>query len=198
MSTYNQYFWDDSSLQVKSDVLSYSLFTSNGTRINIKDSKNPIVMRIPRRVPPYPPYEDYTLEMKTNYHEIPILNSSSLHIEILPANYCINFHVLLKYGKHPTNESFIYKGTVPDFSRCKLRAARNISTQICHRYNELASLLNHTNKSMENIDSETRESMDREMMKTISSLCPAMKDSFRLFISDRNTRNGNYYLSMFS
>ena len=197
VSKFNQYFWDSTSMNVNSSVVSYSINSTNSTELVVRNTKKPIVIYVPRHISSQPKYNNWMLQqskggLETNYHRIQVLNNRSLHIEFLPTNYCINFDAYLKHNQRPTKENYDLMKIFPDMSQCNTSGlAAEIRANICTIYTEFVSMPEKSNYSDKIRSCDEREKLEQKIRK-ITSLCE--KDPFRMFLSDNNTKNGTYIL----
>ena len=189
--TFNPYFWDSTSVQVSSRVVAYSISSNDGSTLDIKNSPKQIIMSIPHPTSSLLQRSNFILSegkngMAINYHRIQLTNQSSLHIELLPTNYCVSFFVYIKYSSKPTTTDYDFKRFVPDLSHCNVSEQR-VRGDICLFYRRFVSSLSNCG-----IDCNKREKLEREIKERISSTCT--EDPFVIFIPENHTRKGSYYL----
>ena len=191
---FNPYFWNITSSQVTSTVVSYTLMSNTGIKLHINKSLKPIIIFIPRNKASIAWQHSRIFTQSKNgatinYHRIQVQNQSSLHIELLPTNYCVSFAVYFKYGRPPTIETYDLKKAIPDFSQCNVSEAR-IRADSCVFYKKFISNVDNDDNSV--ADCNRRKELDREIKQKIMSSCSV--DPFRIFIPENYIRKGHYYV----
>lgn len=123
----NPYVWTNTSVNIKSSVLSLDLKNQDGSRLNISGLSHPIELFIPE--------EDHKEEIKIEtgrhlflkpyndssairYHKIEIESElESTFVEIRPENG-FRFDVFVSSGVKPTPDNCTFRTQIPDFSSC--------------------------------------------------------------------------------
>ena len=107
-------------------------------------------------------------------------------------NYCIDYHIYIKYGSRPSRDNYDRNWTLPDLSTCNNTWLQDvIRRNICSIYQEVVdpSLRYQVNDSDTNVNCTLRELLDNRIKEVVE---PCTSDPYRIHMLDSETKNGTY------
>lgn len=201
VTTFNSYFWDETSRLTNSTVTMFEL-KADETPLVVRNTKEPIELKIKRNFERPIPFQHWRFQQRANqerinYHKLEVTNDNSLHIELKPMNYCIDYHIFIKRNSRPSRDDYYKNWTLPDLSTCNSTGLQEeIKANICAIYRELVSpsLRYQVNASQQHINCSIMEALQKRI-KDALKLCKS--DPFRIYLTDTESKNGIYYLSKY-
>ncbi|XP_032239241.2 uncharacterized protein LOC5513821 isoform X2 [Nematostella vectensis] len=123
----NPYTWDNSSLRMRSPIVSLKIMDDNSKPITVANLTEDIELTIggvsssPHEESPqfYRPADNSSLQYHTFTYSEP---GESIRLAIRPVNKTNKFIVFVKLGSKPTELDFEISGTFPNYSSCNLTA----------------------------------------------------------------------------
>ena len=184
MSTsYNPFSLHNTSSKPDSAVLGITLGTRNGTVHNLNAYATLVFEKEAYEIPDaeYFDLRPLTVENLMNYHSVDITSNQSLHFQIIPTNYCVNFSVYLKKDVKPTEADHDLNWTLP------LPCSNNASFNVCNFYSTRA----HDLRGLANLtDCEKLAILDKD----VRNLTWGCKDPYTIFLSNMDLRMGKYWI----
>ena len=165
----------------------------------VKDTKQPIKLQIKRNLDRPIPFQHWRFQQRAyqeraNYHKLQIENDNSMHIELKPMNYCMNYNVYVKYGSRPSRDDYYKNWTLPDMSTCNNTGMQeDVRANICAIYREVVSpsLRNQVNGSQDHVNCSLMAVLQKRIKEALK-LCSS--DPYKIFLLDSETKNGIYYI----
>ena len=191
------FFWSRSSKLINS-TLSECELRSDERVMKVENTQVPIKMQIRRELPRPIAYQHWLLQERplkelVNYHKLEVKHDNSLHIEFKPMNYCMNYHIYIKYGSRPSRDNYDRNWTLPDLSTCNHTGSQDaIRRNICLIYQDVVdpSLRYQFNGSSSNVNCTLRDFLDKRIKKALNS---CTLDPYKVYLLDSETKNGTYY-----
>ena len=197
-TTFNSYFWSPTSDRINSMLVDVE-FKAGNKPLVVKNTKEPIRLQIKRAIERPISFQHWRFQQRANqeranYHKFSINHESSMHIELKPMNFCINYNVYIQYGSRPSRDNYLRNWTLPDLSTCNNTGLQeDIRANICAIYREVVepSLRYHENRSQEHVNC-TLMSILQNRIKDVLKYCSS--DPYKIYLLDSETKNGMYYI----
>ena len=195
---FNSYFWQDTSKLINSSVIEVELKSATSI-LSVLNTKQPVQLSIPRKLEQPILFGHYTFrekigEERRNFQTFKIENRNSLHMDFKPANYCMDYDILVKYDSRPSREDFFKNWTLPDLSTCGDKGVQEaIRASICSAYQDVVNKLN-THGTMDPETSINCTLMDALELKVSELVKSCRLFPYRVFISDTETQDGTYFI----
>ena len=196
-TTFNSYFWGTTSNRINSMLIDVE-FKAGNKPLVVKNTKEPIRLQIKRAKEKPISFQHWRFQQRAdqervNYHKFNINHESSMHIELKPMNFCINYNVYIQYGSRPSRENYLKNWTLPDLSTCSSNTGlqEGIRANICAIYREVVepSLSYHMNRSQEHVNCTLMSILQNRIKGALKS---CSSDPYKIYLLDSETKNGLY------
>ena len=197
VTTFNSYFWGTTSNRINSMLIDVE-FKAGNKPLVVKNTKEPIRLQIKRAKEKPISFQHWRFQQRAdqervNYHKFNINHESSMHIELKPMNFCINYNVYIQYGSRPSRENYLKNWTLPDLSTCSSNTGlqEGIRANICAIYREVVepSLSYHMNRSQEHVNCTLMSILQNRIKGALKS---CSSDPYKIYLLDSETKNGLY------
>lgn len=124
----NPFTWDESSKNVKSSVVEFTLKSTSGKALEVKGLEKPIELYIPQKIEEQPKNENDSAyfakpsvgKKNIRSHQITIQSDEvAVTVKIEPEDGA-SLEVYVRHQKKPTPEEYDIKKIVPDYTSCNL------------------------------------------------------------------------------
>ena len=174
-------------------------FRTGNTPLTVKNTKEPIRLQIKRHMKKPILFQHWRFQQRANqervnYHKFDINYDSSLHLELKPMNYCIDYNIYIKHGSRPSRDNYYKTWTLPDLSTCNGTGLQeDIRANICAIYKEVveSSLQLQINGSQQHINCSLMAVLQNRIG---NALMPCQSDPYKIYLLDSETKNGPYYV----
>ena len=119
-ATFNPYRWDKSYQKITSEISSLEFSDREGTALPVGGNNIDIDIKIPLKSGINSQSNDFFIRpLMMRYHTLELTDvSDSMILEVKPTNLSMTMVVYVRYGEHPTVNSYSYTAIVPDYSSC--------------------------------------------------------------------------------
>ncbi|XP_065069836.1 uncharacterized protein LOC135694887 isoform X2 [Rhopilema esculentum] len=201
VTTFNEYFWSNRSRLINTTVTQFDL-KSGETPLAVRNTQKPVELELKRELSHPIQYQHWRFQERpgqerVNFHKLEIKNDNSLHIELKPMNYCVDYHVFLNYGSRPSRDHYLKNWTLPDLSTCnRTGLAEDLRANICSIYQSMIdpALRIQVNGSQLHLNCTLRKNLE---LRVNDALKNCTLDPYRVFLSDVETKNGIFYFGVY-